>query len=150
MWKNPGLSPYGRIDGAQQGGGHVDKPDAPFEAGGGKSAQVGNHASAQVYEQRLAAGPVAAQLVPHVGESLEGLVGIARLDVDVSGRVGERLGHQGQRQLPGVGVAEDKEVVGGNALDFAGKCLAGLCGEYQFLRLHRAKGIIGWWYAGFR
>ena len=76
---------YGRVDHGEQGGGDVDVGDAPFEGGGGKSSEVGDHASSEVHEQGMAGGSLASQFRPHGGECFEVLVFVRGADDDVRG-----------------------------------------------------------------
>ena len=45
------LATHGSINSSEKGGGDIDKRDATLEGGGGKSTQVGDHATTQVYKQ---------------------------------------------------------------------------------------------------
>ena len=126
---DPGFPAYGRIDGSEEGGGHINEVYASFETGGSKSAQIGNHASAQIDEERFAGGLVAAEFVPHLSQCLQGFVGVAGFDGDDSCRGRNVFRNLGQRQFPGMGVAEDKEGVESEAVERFFKGLAGLGGE---------------------
>lgn len=83
---NTGLSAHGSIDGPQERSGEVEIADTPLEGSGGKSTQVGNHASSEVYHDRTARGMTVAQRLPHRGKRLEGLMGIVGFDADKVGR----------------------------------------------------------------
>ena len=53
---------------------------AALEGGGGEAPQVGDHASAEVDEQRMACGSLSLQLLPHMSEALQVLVVVAGRD----------------------------------------------------------------------
>ena len=70
------LASHGSVDHGEQRSGNVDVGDAPLEGGSGKTAKVGHHATAQIDEQGVAAGPFLAQSLPYGSQRFHILVHI--------------------------------------------------------------------------
>ena len=70
------LASHGSVDHGEQRSGNVDVGDAPLEGGSGKTAKVGHHATAQIDEQGVAAGPFLAQGLPYGSQPFQILVHI--------------------------------------------------------------------------
>ena len=113
-----GLSAHGSIDSSQKRGGEVEIADTPLEGSGGKSTQVGNHASSEVDHDRTARGTTVAQRLPYRGKRLEGLVGIVGFDADKVGRGQFRAGRQErQATATGIFVGKEEETVVGTTVE---------------------------------
>ena len=68
------LASHGSVDHGEQRSGNVDVGDAPLEGGSGKTAKVGHHATAQIDEQGVAAGPFLTQGLPYGSQRFHILV----------------------------------------------------------------------------
>ena len=68
------LASHGSVDHGEQRSGDVDVGDSPLEGGSGKATEVGHHATAQVDEQGVAAGPFLTQGLPYGSQRFQILV----------------------------------------------------------------------------
>ena len=106
------LASHRRVDHSEQRRGYVYEVDAALECGGSESAEVGYHAAAEVYEQRVACSAALLQRCPHVAERSERLMLVAVSNGDGHGIVlRKQRRHFRQAALVRSVVGEHKDAV---------------------------------------
>ena len=97
------------VDGAQKSCGDVDETDAAFVACSRKGAHVGDHASAEVYQQRTAVGVLLLELFPYRLQRVDILVHLAGLDADDAGigHCGRHPGDYGEHKGLGIDIHQN-------------------------------------------
>lgn len=128
------LASHAGVDHGEECGGDVDVGDASLEGAGGESAEVGDHAAAEVEEEAVACAAAAAELCPYGGEGGEGLMGVGGGYDNVDGVLHEGvLLYEGEAQAVGCFVGEEEELVVWYAADGVGQALLYVGGDDDFV-----------------